>query len=218
MKIISKVKDYYDFLVSKWGIDPKVVYVRNGKRITDTDTYDLYVDPKKCKNWAIDKSSIFIENANGEILFAKGARRMRAIDDYTHVAVIWAGDKMYAFGIVAYKKYGKDEFVSKIEPLRDNVVKRNTRIYSSFLKRDSKAPVVYAIYNTYWGSSAIEKVENPIIINSKFAKFMNPEEVFLGIYSYISKMNEKDIKDNRTNDEKIVSNGFDKRISFRNIK
>ena len=217
MKIISKIKDYYDFLVSKWGIDPKVVYVRNGKRITDTDTYDLIVDPKKSKNWAIDKSNIFFEDANGELL-TKGARRMRAIDDYTNVAVIWAGDKMYAFGIVVYKKYDKDEIVSKIEPLRDNVVKRSPHVYSRFLKRDSKAPVVYAIYDTYWSSSAIEKVENPIIINSKFAKFMNPEEVFLGIYSYISKMNEKDIKDNRTNDEKIVSNGFDKRTSFRNIK
>jgi len=214
MKIISKIKDYYDFLVSKWGIDPKVVYVRNGKRITDTDTYDLYVDPKKCKNWAIDKSSVFFEGANGELL-TKGARKMRIVDSWTHIAIIWAGDKMYVFGITAYKKYDKDEFASKMELLSDNEVKRYFR---SQPLRDSKAPVVYALYdNTYWSRGAIEKVENPIIINSKFAKFMNPEEVFLGIYSYISKMNEKDIKDNRTNDEKIVSNGFDKRISFRNI-
>lgn len=201
MKIVSKIKDYYDFLISKWGIDPKVVYVRNGKRITDTDTYNLYVDPANRLNWKLDKSKVCNE-------YVKGA--------CTHVAIIWAGDKRYVFAINVYKN-AKDRYESEIKLLNDVEVKRNFHI--SELSRNSNAPVVYAFYdNTYWIRAAIEMVENPIIANSKFAKLIDPEDIFLNIYSYISKTNDKNIKDNRTNVEKIVSHGFDKRTSFRNIK
>jgi hypothetical protein len=67
-------------------------------------------------------------------------------------------------------------------------------------------------------NNPIKAVENPVLMNSKITKLLNPEEIYLAIYSYISARNEKDIKDSRTNDEKIMSNGFDTKTSFRNVK
>ena len=60
MKIISKYKDYYDFLLGKYGVDPKLVLDRRkGGRLTETSPQsfklaicgkliDVFFDGEKC--------------------------------------------------------------------------------------------------------------------------------------------------------------------------
>ena len=224
MVIIDKIKDFYDYQVSKWGRDEKVVYVRNGRRLTSIDEFRIYVEGDN-KMGYIGRETLLKEDSDGTII--QNSIWSRRIGhwvscDFNYVVVLWVGDNRYIFAVQRYQKYNSDDVSSNVWLLD----------YKDDFKRVSDAPVYVELYS-HNGSmkrfadrviyniscnNPIKTIENPVLMNSKIAKFLNPEEIYLAIYSYISARNEKDIKDNRTNDEKIVCNGFDKKTSFRNVK
>ena len=60
--------------------------------------------------------------------------------------------------------------------------------------------------------------EKPILKGTKLSSLIDADEIYQSIYSYLSSLNDIDYKDNRIDIEKLQSVGFDKKISFRNVK
>lgn len=60
-----------------------------------------------------------------------------------------------------------------------------------------------------------EVVKNARLSDYNFGRFVEPEEAYTKIYDFL--IREPVIKDNRTDVEKVVSAGFDKKTSFRNM-
>lgn len=216
MRIICKTKDYYDYLVGKWGIDNKVIYNRDIKAIVDSDAYkfcdDNYINDvdfsEICFRLGLPKIPYEGEDAKGYKFFS--------------VAELVIGDVLYKYKLTYTQDtnhkikvhWGPCEKERITDTQREGI---ENPIYFRFYS--------VTFYHSFYGfnpvnpySSKPTAITYPILKGTKFAGLIDPEEAYLNIYSYLSRKNEKDISDNRTNDEKIVCNGFDKKTSFRNIK
>jgi hypothetical protein len=213
MLIASKTKDFYDFMVGKWGIDRKVVYNRGNNKLIDSKYYKACVGMNEYKSyWLFER--IPQKDRHGNWI----RKTFHYLNEPKCLAILWTGDTYYVREVILYYDNngvlcsewqpfsGKQKWLFGIS---------NVELH---LKRNSDAPVYFEIcgYDSHCCESTI--LENPILDGSKFVSFLNPEQVYLDIYSYISRRNEKEITDNRTNDEKIVCNGFDRKASFRNVK
>ena len=60
-------------------------------------------------------------------------------------------------------------------------------------------------------------IDLPILKDTLIPKLVPAKDVFLNIYSYISSKKDVKIEDDRSDIMKLVSAGFDKIVSFRNI-
>ena len=58
----------------------------------------------------------------------------------------------------------------------------------------------------------------PKLSDLKFANVINPEQMYIDVYNWLSKRNEFNHIDNRNDVQKLESKGFDKKTSFRNVK
>lgn len=63
-----------------------------------------------------------------------------------------------------------------------------------------------------------EAIQNPILKGTPIASMVPADEIYKGIYSYLSVLNDKEIIDDRTDIQKAEAAGFDRKTSFRNIK
>jgi len=187
MKIISNFKDYYDFLIGKYGIDDKVVY----ERICSTEQKD--------KSWyksGIHNPNFNLYNYKWFIIFFCGTAY------YGH----WYNSKIY-YGKdaeVIPKKIKNSSFLWKMPedrgPVRDSFKTDNND--------KNNCPVL-----VYEGINSL--IKNPKLSDYQFGKKVIPEDAYTAIYNFLSR--EKSIPDNQTNKEKIVSHGFDLKTSFRNM-
>ena len=202
MKIVSKIKDFYDYLVGKWGQDDKIVYVREGERLVNNNVYKASIADESClQYWGDTKLYERIKISN------------KRKHTGTEIVVLWVGDECFKHVVtVSYDE--NDKLVSQWVK-----VEKSKYMFIDFsgLKRESEAPVVWEVRSDF-RFRLLERVENPNLTGTKYASMLDPEKVWLAIYSYISRNYEKKIVDNRTNDEKIECNGFDKKTSFRNVK
>lgn len=55
----------------------------------------------------------------------------------------------------------------------------------------------------------------PKLIDYKFNKILSAEDIYQKIYDWLSNKNNENVIDNRTDKEKILTNGFDLKTSFR---
>lgn len=194
MKIISNFKDYYDFIQGKYGIDTKVVYERIPETKTDS------------KWW---KSGIYVPG-------------FRNIPDGYYFHMIAFCGTLYAIWYNRGKFYIGDE----IESLHSDMIRTDKTTYAGdreYLQYHGKpttanyiAQCPVALVNRYWGDKDFTvRDKNPKLSDFNFAKVVPPEEAYLKIYNFL--IEEPVIKDNRTDVEKVVSHGFDKKTSFRKM-
>ena len=201
MRIVSKIKDFYDYLVGKWGQDEKITYVRDGERLVENKFYKASIGDESCLHWWGD-SRLY------------GRIKLNNMSRYTgsQIVLLWIGDECIKYDVnVHYDDNGK-----LVSEWKDPKVS-GIHVDWSYLKRESDAPVVWEV-RTWWRLKLKARVENPILIGTKYAGLVDPEKMWLSIYNYILRKNNEDIVDNRTNDEKIECAGFDKKTSFRNCK
>lgn len=59
--------------------------------------------------------------------------------------------------------------------------------------------------------------QNGAILTKKMAEFIPADEVYINVYNYLSAQKTPNIVDNRTDVEKLISKGFDKKTSFRKM-
>jgi hypothetical protein len=197
MKIISKYKDYYDYLSGIWGIDEKVVLDRRTPyeeflHCLDRDRYSLFYlcicdiaynllvgnGIIKIDKQLLDLEGFYFDEKNNRI-------------NYNH--------KLY-------------DFRTPIE------LNKKTDINNQL-----NCPIVLSSYSSHWVSLNIVKSEKdwikfPKLSGLKVASILPAEDIYKQLYSWLSKRNESNVVDSRNDVEKLTSAGFDKKTSFRNIK
>ena len=225
MKIISKIKDYYDYVVSIYGIDDKIVYDRRDCEILNRVVYcESYFSQKKD---LIDntKSNVynFLNPETGKYEKIKGRHLFCTLE---------VGLKWYCFSIHRYLENPNDETIKLTWKLEHVIeITKDEHVSSSPLtfypgvhwdrwcgKSDMVKRLKTALTDSRYISYNGEPILNPILTGTQIPNFIPPEEMYQDIYSYISATNDIDIKDNRTDVQKLESAGFDKKISFRNVK
>lgn len=202
MKIIDNKKDYYDYLVGKYGIDEKIVFDRRG-----SETYDMLV--KRVGQSALDNLDVY------------GGKLILKLGDYNYIFIKnketdfkWEFPDKYTYTYGGwFNRYTKDnpylmtdaEKEKEWKEMKNNILALHYSInYKNYMCH-------YATYEFY--------VENPILTTfGVVPKFISADEIYNKIYDYISHQYDKHIVDNRTDIEHLESAGFDRRTSFRNIK
>ena len=219
MKIISPYKDYYDYLTGIYGEDPLVILDRRNHQ-----------QP----NWRFNHQHGYINEPESSkyTLFIGGW-----LIDFIHY-----GDKFY-YGEEILQipdlKLKENYYFGFHENIYSNELKNNFWVFhqsnnSSPLKI-FKNPVKINFNINFSEVIGLIKFDYnykfknidckllcsyPKLCDINLNKFVKAETIYQWIYDYISSYNLKkeDYKDNRNDIEKLQSAGFDKKISFRNIK
>lgn len=207
MKIISNFKDYYDYLQGIYGVDEKIVY----ERIHQYSN----INGEWIKN-PIHKPSPY---SNYEKYYV-------AICDVIYAVYIIDGNFYFGLNYYSYKEGEYDYFtknmnLSNLKSFTDDL-NRNTshgtkknfyHLKITNLNSINNCPVL--LVNKDWGSGFYASNKNIKLSDFGVNQIISPNDMYLKISQFLSK--EKEIKDSRTNKEKIVGNGFDLKTSFRNI-
>ncbi|MCH5327865.1 MAG: hypothetical protein J1E02_02495 [Coprobacter sp.] len=214
MKIITprNNKDFYDYLTGIYGIDEKVVFDRRVFNVLKSSDSPLFSTIKRPE----DREKVYWEYAFDEVenkhfdrpvgsfiysLLEAGNhwyifRTERYLDDYGKVHIDWCFIKK----IVVDKKMHSGDTPLTLYP--------NLGIYGW----RSDTPIFIKKHDLKNG------IANPIIKDTPITSFVKADDVYQGIYAYISSLNDIDYTDNRNDIQKLESAGFDKKTSFRNIK
>lgn len=197
MKIISKRKDYYDYLVGKYGIDEKITYDRKQKRFYNPHYKNSllpYPTPK----------------SNGLAYF------YIAFCDVIYCVIQFNGDFYYA-----------DEFENLPEELKQVIIneKYNSILKRKHFLNTYKFRInlVNTDINIINNSPIIllsihgePVLTNFILKDYGFHKVMDAETCYLKLQNWF--LQDKIVIDNRSDLLKLEAAGFDKKTSFRNIK
>jgi hypothetical protein len=203
MKIITKNKDYYDFLQGIYGVDEKIILDR-----TKYPTIHF-------------KDLIFF--------------------NYLYIT-LFVGDYMVCFAINKEGKifHKKEDFLNSKDFIEKTYfVYDKETIYHVGEKRDTcihfkegikfigeKSPCYNFNFPIVFQTSEIrfnkDRDYSPNLCLSDFnlGKIIPPHDIYLMIQEFLSKQltPKENSKSTLTNDEKILSHGFDLKESFRNIK
>ena len=203
-------KDFNDYLTGIYGIDEKIVFDR--RNFTSL------------KN--LDSPLFYNETRPGD---RKKEFKKRGCYDYIHhtwfkrpVGVFYeclleAGNHWYIFRVERYiDNYNKVhidwEFVNRI--IVDNKLHVGKTPITFFEKVDYYGPEKPEYLKKYLKNG----IPNPMVKDTILTSFIEAGDVYQGIYSYISSLNEINYADTRDDIQKLESAGFDKKTSFRNIK
>lgn len=196
MHILSKYKDYYDYLMGIYGVDEKIVLDR-----TKFDTPVL-----------------------------------------SGVVTFYICGKMFEGYVepIENKLYLHDELYEKYKPKKEKESNWLRRYYEKRKKpttniNRSVTIMIDGRYKTIYLDIVTDGLQTnkkhdcaimckigedlyryPKLEGTGVGKLFPPKEMYLMLSEWLAPND--DITDNRTNEEKILSNGFDKKISFRNIK
>ena len=208
MKIISKVKDYYDYLVSVYGIDEDIVYDRRDCNILHKIPIE-YFSKDILNDDSIKKlKKQFCLCDNGKYKF------MKTMVGTIYYFIIEIGYTHYLFSVERY-----------IENNEINIIPQLLEVKKDCKKR-SKYPISLIPINTFGGifkgfelrdyMFKIEKeIYNPIFDGTYISSFINADDIYNDLYNYLISIREKEIIDNRNDVSKLESHGFDKITSFR---
>jgi len=187
MRIISKYKDYYDYLQGIYGVDQNKIFIR--KNILKEE--DLNLDFEKEKYY------------------------------------------YYAFAI-NHKIYSLVRTAEGIYPISEEVLKRlgveylewdsAFRYYSKInhsptdINKVTRKPIVLS-WNNLWHELNWIKDKDPLMKSFSFHKILSAKELYIEVESFFGWIKDNPpIPDNQTDEEKILSHGFDLKISFRHRK
>lgn len=202
MKIISKYKDFYDYLMGIRGVDPKVILDRRE---------GVVHKPIDLQPIAFEKKYRVIKIAICGMLYvgvrAKGGR------------YYWGKD-LLKLGRVE-KKWFSDKDMLHIKdtdiylPLENESVDFNDNLNCPILFISGGGNKEFR--KGRWIRPSIVYVKYPKLEVYGVQKWYSPESLYTDLSNWISSRNEEVVVDNRTDKEKIQNAGFDKKTSFRNM-
>ena len=203
MKIISSYKDYYDYLVGIYGIDPLIVLDRRNFDLPIylnshfTDDYCFY--KLIIGEYLID---FMVDNENN-FYFGKEILNLKGIKEYHNKFTLDFINKHYNSNNAIKLKIFKRIIEFSIKPIK--------------IERSFEKNIVIGILNNR-NNEFLYKY--PILKNINVNKFINADKIYQMIYDYLTKLNleKENIVDNRSDIEKLTSKGFDKKESFRKTK
>lgn len=205
MKIISNFKDYYDFMVNKYGIDPKVVYERVQRGGMYVPDY-IKISKERTEEWVVHfcGKKYYVYYAFGDWYYGKGVLDL----DETKYPEKW-------LDIYTYKKVTEfNTWKSGYEPKKSRwfgTVRGAEKIHGgpTDINEKENCPIVLT-------SPLVNfTVLNPRLSDLNFAKVIPPEDAFITISNWLTR--ENPIIDYRTDKEKVISHGFDPKTSFRKM-
>jgi len=181
MKIISKLKDYYDYYQGIFGIDTKKVLIRKDFILFEPTDWDYSINEYRIHLFAINNQIYsLVENKTG-----------------LHKLTIEIIES-----ISPKNRYSRD---SKLTELLSNP--------QTEINKERREPVVYGYHfnnKIHWQTGS------PILKSFLFNKVLTAKEVYIEVETFMGYLiDNPEIKNNQTNKEKIVSNGFDLKTSFR---
>lgn len=202
MKILSKYKDFYDFLSGIWGEDPKLVLDRREFHHPDfypqsAEHIKLYICGKIIQGFWDGQNFYFGESLSkfGEI---KEPRQRHWFfnpenENGRYVRFDFAPDHPYSM---------RNSYEIIIDPIDDkkgvNIKENCPILMSNRYSRDG--------YHKY-----------PILSKMNVGSVLSPEVIYKMLVDWLSERNnEAEYRpDNRNDVEKLISKGFDKKHSFR---
>jgi len=212
LKIISKFKDYYDFLTGIYGVDPLIVLDR------------LDFSMPIFRNFPPSKAFPDGDIEEGKLRLYIGGFYIEA---YYNGDKIYYGEELKQFAIVEkhsswYYRYHmnstekpKDKVSIKVKSSRYHCESFNLFIIKDTLKMNDKYNCPILSIKNDESDKNIHK--NCILKDLNLNSFISPEEVYKMISDWISYQRTiaEEHVDTMTNVQKIESKGFDKKTSFR---
>jgi|GEM_PF-2977408 hypothetical protein len=197
MKILSNFKDYYDYFQGVYGTDEKVTYNRVCQHLNN----DVWV-----------KSGLYKPH-----FMMCPTLEQKEVESYP----IAIGGVLYCVFYYKGLIYFGHDIIEHIKQIKDYSFWNYNRTYNIAIRHLDKTkvneeedcPVVLCKWGDQIGLYGA--VKNIKLSDFKLANILPDKEVYLLISNFLSR--EKPVPDNRTNVEKIVSKGFDKKTSFRNL-
>ena len=202
MKILSKFKDYYDYLSGVWGIDPKIVLDRR-----EFEHPEFYSHPKKIVLYICGKRIEGFHDGNstyfGETLSKFGE--------------ITEPKKYPAWRFTTYhrspepSRFVKFEYKSPFTTTVDYVI--NVDVTNDLENHNIKENCPILMVGIH--SNKISRF--PILEKLNVGSIFSPEVIYQMLVDWLSERNNEleNRVDNSTDIEKLINKGFDKKCSFR---
>lgn len=211
MKIISKYKDYYDFLQGVNGIDEKIVLDRTEfhpteKFITEDTFFRFHICGYKVEGLYRDGKFLYGKELEKYHIQKNRFFSKENQDDYYCISE----RRLYGRNTIDILKEPK-----KIEDGKSPNDYLNCPVLIECMFGKYKCESDVYVYNSsYTRTRDYDKF--PILKDHQLNKVFSAEEIWIMLYNWLSK--EKTIENKQTDKEKIVSHGFDLKHSFRNTK
>lgn len=188
MRIISKHKDYYDYLQGIYGIDQNKIFQRT--------------DILKEQDFALD----FEEEDYYFYLFA--------INNKIY-SLLRTAKGFYPISETILKDLGFDEY-SCYDYLFEKALELNNT--STDINKETRKPIVVSLFeNTYEIKWLVDK--DPLMKSFSFHKILSAKDLYIEVETFLGWIKDNPpIPNKQTDKEKILSNGFDNKISFRHRK
>lgn len=201
MKIISKYKDYYDYLSGIYGVDEKIILNRTN---FDIPIYSGVIRFYICGKY-LDGYFDPIENRFyfGEELIAKYPREEKKYSKWYRRFL--KNEDTFGTRYVYIPKPEKPKFASTFFVAEPDLTHDKNNINEK-----------HGCAIMCSGNLLNEFIRFPKLIDTGIQKVLAPHDIYMMLSEWLAPKD--NIIDNRTNEEKILSAGFDKKISFRNIK
>lgn len=197
MKILSKYKDYYDYLVGVWGEDPLIVLDRRNYQLpgpyyfSDIEKVDLFICDKHIQG--LHRFGKFYYGKDIEP-FAIKHRSIKCRYYYYHF-----NDK---------KTYSIDDGTKQCLNINKEIQPTNL---------NTKLGIPILMYNKSICLSNKQEIDKyftyPILKDLGLQSYISPEDMWLMMSDFLAKKD--NTVDKRTDKEKILSKGFDFKTSFR---
>lgn len=201
MKIISKYKDYYDYLSGVWGVDPNLILDR------DNFVPKLSGDDLRIISFVIGGKLCQIYFDGDDYYFGEDIEQF----DNTN-----SRSKFYSY----FKKEGKYRVSIGYKNGRKNSAYIVDGIKEGFewLNEKFDCPILYKTES--WLPREHENSDwkkMPLLSETPIVKFIDATDIYRWISDYLAKQLDKkqDILTKVTNSEKIINKGFDLKKSFR---
>lgn len=213
MRILDKTKEFYDYIVSQYGIDNQVILDRRNK--------EEHYFPDDIHNWVFN----YLRNTSLHFVLEIGYIQYLFQVDYVegkiqNVNIVKIFES--ACQIIDYQR----EFWSAHKIKTTYKFKARQDLFSCITNFYNVEPLHRAIKHKeitidtlrFDQLSNMSVRKNKVYVNlNPFAKFLDPEEVYQQIYNYLISKKDIKIEDTRSDVQKLESKGFDKKTSFRNI-
>ena len=219
MLIQSNFKDFYDYLQGVYGIDEKVVYERicyssvNSKgEWQKTGLYKpQYLASEECKYevclLAICGTLYHVYIINSKFYFGLNKNDFKE-GKYAHILKLLPKEK--------HKQFASDLHDNSSYYRDGDTTKDKYNLTPTDLNEKHNCPVLLVRgYDSYHNNFEII-AKNVKLSDFGIGQVISPHDIYIGISNFLSR--EKPVVDKRTDIQKIVGKGFDKKTSFRKEK
>lgn len=201
MKIVSKYKDYYDYLVGVYGLEEKIVYVRQADW---RPTFLEFPNQKNVFYVSICDFLFLVYYKNGKFYYGPKGQRQMLKDGFVHDYAIYKQKVKSCWG-----NYTHEVGIQKGEAHGFSVLVIPTDINTQL-----GCPIVVS-ESVPKGRYYLDRFEhNPKLSDLNIGRVIKPETIWFLLTDWFSR--EKDMEDKRTDEQKAQSKGFVKG-SFTNV-